>query len=320
MDGRIAAGLFFPFQEVLPHLQDRHMERLRGELPVVDWRLSRTEDGFLRDLPDCAIAVVWRFETEWLRRAERLRVIATPAAGREWIQPLEGPNLRVWFGSFHGELMAETTLAMILAFSRGVRLGLELRDRDPWPRSAMAAHMRTVRNSRAVIVGFGNIGKWVGRMLKRLGVRVTGVNRSDMTRPDYFDAADRVLPLADLDGALPECDHLVLALPGVPEADGLIDARRLALLPAEACLYNIGRGNAVDMAALVAALRSGALAGAGLDVFDREPLPGDHPIRSCPNVILLPHVSAFSPNYLDLYLDELLPKIRRFLAGGAPVA
>lgn len=121
--------------------------------------------------------------------------------------------------------------------------------------------------------------------------------------------------------ALPECDHLVAALPGEDTSATVVDAGRLALLPRGAYVYNIGRGNAIAMDALVDALRSGALGGAGLDVYDKEPLPGDHPIRTCPNVILMPHVSAFASNYMDLYLDELLPRMREaFADGGRPKA
>lgn len=304
------AVLFFPIQRVLPHIEDRHMERLRREAPGIDWRLCREESDFLAELPDADIADVWRFEPEWLARAPRLRLVATPAAGREWIRidSSEGPE--VAFGGFHGELMAETVLGMMLAFSRGIRLGLSLQDDAPWPRAEVAASMRPLRGGRAVVLGFGGIGKWIGKLLSALGVRITGVNRSDLARPDYFGAGDSVVPLSGLDDALPACDHLILALPGSGETDRIIDAGRLALLPSTAFVYNVGRGNAIDMPALVASLRAGAIAGAGLDVFDREPLPADHPIRGCPNTILLPHVSAFSPNYLDLHLDELLPRIR----------
>ena len=100
---------------------------------------------------------------------------------------------------------------------------------------------------------------------------------------------------------------MCLCLPSGPETDRLLDARRLALLRPTAFLCNFGRGNLVDEDALCAALRAGRLAGAVLDVFREEPLPADSPLRAAPNLWLLPHASAFSPDYVDLYFEELAP-------------
>jgi phosphoglycerate dehydrogenase-like enzyme len=113
-----------------------------------------------------------------------------------------------------------------------------------------------------------------------------------------------------LDTVLPAADHLVLALPGGAETDSLLDARRLSLLPPHAAIYNVGRGNAIDESALASALVAQAIAAAYLDVFAREPLPADSPLRSCPNAFLLPHISAIAPNYLDLFLRELAQRLK----------
>ena len=96
-----------------------------------------------------------------------------------------------------------------------------------------------------------------------------------------------------------------LCLPGTEGTDRLIDRRRLALLPPTATLCNVGRGNALDEEALVAALRGNRLAGASLDVFREEPLPLPSPLRTCPNLWLMPHASAIAPDYLDLFVAEL---------------
>ena len=98
--------------------------------------------------------------------------------------------------------------------------------------------------------------------------------------------------------------NLLCFLPSGPETDRLLDARRLALLNPSAFLCNFGRGNLVDETALAAALRAGRLGGALLDVFAEEPLPADSPLRSAPRCWLLPHASAFAPDYLDLYFEE----------------
>ncbi len=311
MPERKKSLLFLPAGGGLPGMTDEQANRLERETPGCRWLRTEKSDEFLRELPDAEIAVVWRFKREWLERAGNLRLVATPAAGMEWVEIRSRPGLEVVFGTFHGELMGETVVGMMLAFARGIKASADLLAAgETWPRNRVAASMRPLRGSRATILGFGHIGKWIGRLLSPFGVAIRGVNRSDMARPDYFASGDSVHPLADLDGLLPRTDHLILALPGTTGSDNLVDGRRLALLPRTARVYNVGRGNAIDQAALVRALESGAIAGAGLDVFSVEPVPDDDPVRRAPNLIFLPHVSAFAPDYLTVYLNELLPKIR----------
>lgn len=316
-DSRPKVLLHLPTAGALPGLSRANVMRLRRELPSVEWVECADDASFQARLPECSGAVVWDFLPEWLERAPKLSLVSTPAAGRDWVLVRPRPGLAVEFGTFHGELIAETVLGLMLAFARGIRHGMEVQRATPWARAEVAAGMRSLRGASAVVLGFGHIGKWIGRLLKPMGIRVTGVNRRDLERPEYFDAGDTVVSIDELDVVLPEADHLVLALPGGGDTDKIIDARRLALLPERAVVYNIGRGNSIDMPALVAALRSGAIAGAGLDVFDEEPLPAGAPIRTCPNVVLMPHVSAFAPNYMDLYINKLLPLVHRHILGGA---
>ncbi len=162
-----------------------------------------------------------------------------------------------------------------------------------------------------MILGFGNIGRWVGRLAKPFGVRITGVRKNPGRPPEYFEAEDTQLPAERLDDVLPRADHLVLTLPGGSGTRHLIDARRLSLLPAPAVIYNVGRGSAIDEPALVAALKSGSIAGAALDVYEKEPLAADSPLRDLPNALLLPHAAAISPNYMDLFIDEFVGKFRQ---------
>ncbi len=114
-----------------------------------------------------------------------------------------------------------------------------------------------VRGSHAVIVGFGRIGEWIGRVLSPLGVRVTGIRRHPERgqRPPWMRAEDVLLPASRLDAVLPDADHVILVLPSGAATDGLFGVSRLALLPPRAVLYNVGRGNAVDETALIDALR-----------------------------------------------------------------
>jgi phosphoglycerate dehydrogenase-like enzyme len=299
----------------LPGPDPDFLPRARRLAPGFEWAECGGEAEFLARLPDAEIVLAWRFEADWLRRARRLRWIATPAAGGEFIRVPPGNGPLVTHGAFHGALMSETVLALLLAFLRGVKAGLDLMRDNPWPREQLTGMLLPLSGSAAGILGFGNIGKWIGRRLKAFDVRIVGVNRRDLARPDYFDAGDEVVPAAGLDVVLPAVDHLILALPSGTATDRIMDARRIALLKPGALFINVGRGNAVDEAALAEALRSGGLRGAGLDVFGEEPLPAASPLRNCPNIILLPHVSAMAPNYLRLFLEEFAVLARKHFPG-----
>ncbi len=293
------------------HFSAANAARLRAALPATRVQVYPDVSAFLAGLATAEAALVWRFEQAWLAEAPRLQWLATPAAGRDYFQLDPPPGLRLTYGTFHGELMAETVLGWLLGWSRGLFAAQTWQAAELWPRARLAGIMRPLRGARLTILGFGHIGEWVGRLAKPLGVILTGVRRRPGPQPDYFTAADRVLTIERLDEVLAETDFLVLALPGETGTDRLLDARRLDLLPRSAVVCNIGRGNAIDETALAAALRAGRLAGACLDVFAREPLPADSPLRGLPNALLLPHASAIAPNYLDLFVDEFVGLCRQ---------
>ena len=149
--------------------------------------------------------------------------------------------------------------------------------------------IRSIRDNEFTILGTGNIGFNVAERLRGMGAaRITGLSRSGRPVPAF----DEVLPIADLDRVLPRTKNLVMALPGTPETIGILTKERIALLPADACVINVGRGTAIDQDALINALNNGRLSGAALDVMDPEPLPADHPLWTTKNLILTPHVSG----------------------------
>ena len=293
-------------------LNDRQIRRLRRELPNVRIVVCTRAAAFREALPQADVAIARTFDPTWLNLAPKLKWLATPAAGQDYFQ-VARPGLDVTYGSFHGRIMGQTVAAMVLAENRGLLASLRcLQQGNPWPRGEIAPVMRTLDGTHAVILGFGSIGVWIARYLKPFGVRITGVRRHPRAapRPDCFTPDDRIAGLQRLDALLPTADHLILVLPATPATDRIIDARRLALLKPTATLYNVGRGNAVDERALVRALKAGRLRAAHLDVFQQEPLPDSHSLRTAPNTLLLPHASAISPEYLDLFLDEYISLFR----------
>ena len=291
---------------------ERHAQRLAAALPGMTCHICGDRAAFRAVLPAAQAALVWSFSQAEFAAAPGLRLLATPAAGRDYFQVTPPPSVQVFYGRFHGRIMGETAAAMILAMTRGLLPAVTTYRGEPWPRAQLAPGLRPLRGAHVVILGFGHIGRCIGQMLKPFGVRISGVRRqpSATDLADGFEAQDRVLPLDRLDEVLPEADHLVLVLPGGVATDNLLSASRLRLLPPHATLTNLGRGNALDELALVTALRHGRLAGACLDVFRQEPLPEDSPLRGCPNLWLFPHASAISPTYLDLFVDDLAAQFR----------
>ena len=177
--------------------------------------------------------------------------------------------------------------------------------------------IRSIGGSRVVMLGTGDIGSHTARRLKALGASVTGVCRSGRSTEPAFD---RVVPLGELDSLLPQADALVMALPATAETVGVLSRERIALLPPTAYVVNVGRGSAIDQEALVEALQARRLAGAALDVMAPEPLPADHPLWTCPNTIITPHISGNMALGLtcDLSVDIFCRDLARYAAGELP--
>lgn len=286
-----------------------HIARLRAAYPSAQVTWCRTKGSFLKALPKAKVAVTWAFRQEWFERAPQLRCILSSAAGRDFFPLTPPPQVVVRHGTFHGPLMAETVLGLMLAFNRGILEAYRQQlQGNLWPREQLYGNMRLLRDSRAVIVGFGHIGTTIGRLLRPFGVRVTGVRRTPQKRrPVWFCKDDELVTLGELDQVLPQADHVILVLPSDTGTDRMFDAKRLARLPRHAVVYNVGRGNCIDEAALAEALKKGALRGACLDVFAQEPLTADSPLAlELPGLVRLPHSSAFAEEYMDRFLDEVI--------------
>lgn len=175
--------------------------------------------------------------------------------------------------------------------------------------------IRSIRGSRVTLLGAGDIGREAAKRLQAFGPKsIVALNRSGRDAGDLFD---RTLPVSALDDILPETDLLVMSLPGTRETQGIMDGRRLALLPKDAFLVNVGRGSAVDEAALLALMRAGHLAGAALDVFEREPLPPDSPLWDCPRLLITTHVAGnMTLKYtVDRIVAMFIEDLQRYCAG-----
>lgn len=189
--------------------------------------------------------------------------------------------------------IAQTTLAAILALSRGFGHWLPAQARKDWAPLTGKDLPADIETQHVVIAGAGAIGQTLGRMLLAVGFKVTIVRRIATPIPPFVNVVD----YTQLDHALGQCNWLVLALPLNEQTHGLIDQRRLALMPAHAHIANIGRGALIDESALIQALSQGQIAGAYLDTFMIEPLPTSSALWALPNVWITPHNSATSAGH-----------------------
>ena len=172
-----------------------------------------------------------------------------------------------------------------------------------------------VRGHTLGIIGFGEIGAETARRAKAFDMQVIYNKRQRL--PAAIEEAERVT-YADKDDLLRQADFVLLSSPLTPETQGMIGARELALMKPSAFLVNISRGGVIDEEALVAALRAHQIGGAGLDVFVYEPIPFDHPLLTCDNVILTPHIGGGTGGAHDRQMGDVLANVQRF-AGGKPL-
>ena len=189
------------------------------------------------------------------------------------------------------EPIAQTALTGMLMLSRGFPHWLKAQREHRWDPVRLQQSPRDLPGQTVLVVGMGGIGAAFARLARALGMRVIGVRRQPKKADD---PVDEMHTPDQLDALLPRADWLMLACPLTTETRKLITAQRLALLPKGAHLLNIARGEIIDEAAMIAALQSGHLAGAYLDVFEQEPLPAASPLWDMPNVLVTPHNSTNS--------------------------
>ena len=265
-----------------------------------------------------------------LAAATRLRWIQSPTASLEHyvfpelvLHPVVLTNMR----GLYSDVIAEHVLGIMLAFTRNLHTYIRNQAAARWDpvggeqarvsfatgpgvSNAIDRAHRMLGDQVLGIVGLGNIGMEIARRGTDFGMRVVAV---DPVRQELPASVTALLPPERLDELLAQSDFVVIAAPHTPETEQLFTRRQFQAMKRTAYLINIGRGAIVKLDDLVAALETGEIAGAGLDVFEIEPLPADHPLWTFPNVILTPHVAGQAPQVAARHLEVLLDNIRRFI-------
>lgn len=264
-----------------------------------------------------------------LAAADRLRWVQCPTASLEHYMfpalvdhPCQLTNMR----GLYSDVIADHVFANILCFARNFPHYLRQQRQSHWEAvggeaersdfvlgpskiSAIDRAHRHLPDSTLGIVGLGSIGSEIARRGLAFGMRVLAVDPLQQQAPDGVEALWKPDRLSEL---LSASDFVVVAAPHTPETEKLFRRSLFQRMKPEAYFINIGRGMIVDLADLTEALRAGEISGAGLDVFETEPLPSEHPLWKMDNVILTPHVAAASPRTAERHLAVLLDNVRRF--------
>jgi D-2-hydroxyacid dehydrogenase (NADP+) len=290
---------------------DVFAERLGMELTALRFRPARDAAEALKACGDCEILLVRNDEifAALIAAMPRLRFIQALTTGTDDIAALPNLPAHVLVAAargFHGPQMSELAFLFMLAFARKFPAVLEKQKRHYWDR----CEQRLLAGKTAVIVGVGRIAEELARRCKVFGMSVIGV--SSRASAEGFDA---IYPRAQLPEAAGRADFLIVLAPLTKENRHLVDAAAIDAMKPEGVLINIARGGVVDEDALLKALAAKRIAGAGLDVFQKEPLPPDSALWDAPNVIITSHVGGMSEEYADQVMPLLVDNLRAFVDG-----
>jgi phosphoglycerate dehydrogenase-like enzyme len=304
---------------------------IRAAAPNIDLvdRACRTPDD-VRELlaGGCDVMLTFIMPKDLSERAPNLKWVQLLSAGADHAMgAANSASFAMTTASgIHATPIAEYTIASMLAYAHKFHLMLRAQLRHEWLRSGFPGTVEELRGKALGVIGYGSIGRETARMAKALGMRVLALKRDPGNRRDegWCPAG-----LGDPDGVIPEkfcgpdqreeilreSDYLTVTLPLTAHTRQFIGAREIAAMRPGAYIVNIGRGEVIDESALIESLKAGKIGGAGLDVFEKEPLPKESPIWDLENVILTPHMSGANRGYMDKACALFADNLRRFTAG-----
>jgi phosphoglycerate dehydrogenase-like enzyme len=275
--------------------------------------LPRNATPSVAQLQETEAMLTWGPPSGTLTQMPRLRWAQALTAGVEhWLSRADLPpglTLTCARGT-HRVQMPENILGALFHITKPYAAIVGDNAASTWTRRVSS----TLSGQTLGILGLGAIGQELARKAAALEMRVIGTRRATGPLPHV----ERVYAPEETDEVLAQSDFVVLLLPATPETENIINAARLARMKKTAWLLNFGRGALIDDAALVAAAKSGSIAGAILDVFRQEPLPKDDPFWGTENILVLPHIGGLHPARDSMVAALLVENLRRFL-DGAPL-
>lgn len=313
-----------------PHVQEDRLVKIRAAAGAMSVVQANDEAHAIREIAD-ADALFGYLTPPMLQAARKLRWVQAPTASMEkflYSELVASPVIVSNMRGIFSDVIADHVFGFILCFAKNFHVYIRQQMRSYWhmlgrepnelpgyggPGEVHPSDRRaiTLADCTLGVVGLGGIGAEVARRGLAFGMKVITVDPKAERAPD---GATLWRP-ERLDDLLAASDFVVIAAPHTPETYKLFNRKRLQRMKRTAYLINIGRGVIVDLTDLTTALQAGEIAGAGLDVFEIEPLPADHPLWKMENVIITPHTAAASPRVPERHLETLLENVRRFATG-----
>lgn len=306
-----------PKYVMLPPIDDDIRDwarRMRDEIPGLDVVIVEDEADAAQELVDADGAYGW-VPPEELPNVERLRLLQNPMAGPPvgWYYPELAEHSVVVSNprGIYSDHIAQHIMMYMLALARGLPYYAAAQAEGRWDVGARRRGYVELGDATVLVNGIGGIGAETARLCAAFGCRVIGVDPSP-----YGDFDGDLVPPSELDARLPEADFIVTTVPHTPETEFMWNAERFAAMKNSAYFINVGRGMTCRLDDLVAALDRGEIAGAGLDVYEIEPLPEGHPLWQAENVILTPHIAvADAENIPERRFELILENARRLVEG-----
>jgi D-2-hydroxyacid dehydrogenase (NADP+) len=277
--------------------------------------VSAGQDELIREIAD-SDAIIGTINPALVRAGKKLKWVQIGSAGVERYLHLSTPELRdsdivlTNCKIIQGPEIADHAFALLLSLTRGIHRYLDSQKQEDWSRSRVG--LVELRDKTAVVIGVGGIGMQIAIRAKAFGMKVIGVDPEDIP---YAPHLDELVRPDRLDTVLPRADVVFIAAPHTPASHEMMGARQFELLKKGAWFIAVSRGQLFNGDALVKALDSKRLAGAGLDVTNPEPLPKGHALWKFDNVVITPHVAGGSDGVGRRRLDLYKENIRRFVAG-----
>jgi phosphoglycerate dehydrogenase-like enzyme len=247
---------------------------------------------------------------------EKLRWVQSPSAGVEWMWKIPGiadSNIVVTNArGAHAATIAEHTFALLLALTRQVKMHYDYQAKKEWVRGELSRHLTGLKGKTMGIIGFGNIGRNIGRRGAAFEMEILAV---DAHPGAPGDGVTEVWPLEKLNEMCKLADVLVISAPITPQTRGMVGREQIGALKPGSYVIAVSRGGIVDEPSLIEALKSGKLAGAGLDVQATEPMEASDPLWDAPNILLTPHDSGASKLTTDLMWSIFFENVGRFVKG-----
>ena len=294
----------------LPETQLAQVREIASDMRIM---FSRDREEIAQVLDDIEIAV-GRFPRDLMAKAPSLRWYHQWGAGANWLMKypeiVEKDFVITNTSGMHAIPISEHIFALLLAFARALPVAFQAQNQGQW-RKATPAELFELAGKIMVLIGVGAIGERTARIANALDMRVLGVRRNPSKT---IPAVEAMYGPDQLIEVLPEADVVVLTIPLTHETQGMIGERELRAMKPSAYIVNIGRGGTIDEKALIQALQEGRIAGAGLDVFETEPLPTDSPLWTMENVIITAHYSGENPYYDERALEIFLKNLKLYKA------